>query len=58
MDWSRQALQLAPTDTETMLLMSLLHTYRKQYTAALATLQRAVEIAPDYGRAYYNLGLV
>jgi len=58
MEWSRQALQLAPTDTETLLLMALLHTYCRQYTAAMATLQRAVEIAPDYGRAYYNLGLV
>jgi len=58
MEWAVKALQLAPTDTETLLLIGLLHTYSREYTAATATLQRALEIGPDYGRAYYNLGLV
>lgn len=57
-DWATRALQLAPTDTETLLLIGQLHTCRREYTAATATLQRVLEIAPDYGRAYYNLGQV
>jgi serine/threonine protein kinase/tetratricopeptide (TPR) repeat protein len=57
MEWANKALQLAPTDTETLLLIGQLHTYERRYTAAMATLHRAVEIEPDYGRAYYNLGL-
>jgi len=58
MQWIKRSLQLSPTDTETLLLLGILHTYERRYTAAMATLQRAVEIGPDYGRAYYNLGLV
>jgi serine/threonine protein kinase/tetratricopeptide (TPR) repeat protein len=57
MEWANKALQLVPTDTETLLLIGQLHTYERRYTAAMATLQRAVEIEPDYGRGYYNLGL-
>ena len=57
MEWAGKALQLAPSDSETLLLIGQLHTYERRYTAAMATLQRAVEIEPDYGRAYYNLGL-
>jgi len=56
--WSNKSLQLAPTDVETLLLIGLCNTYNRKYTAAMATLQRAIEISPDYGRAYYNLGLV
>lgn len=58
MEWAEKALQLAPTDTETLLLIGQLHTYGREYTAAVATLQRTLEIVPDYGRAYYNQGLV
>ena len=57
MEWANKALQLTPTDPETLLLIGQLHTYERRYTAAMATLQRAVEIEPDYGRGYYNLGL-
>jgi len=49
---------LAPTDLETLLLISLIYISRLKYTSAMATLQRAVELGPDYGRAYYNLGIV
>ena len=52
------ALRLAPTDTETLLLIGLCHTCLREYTAATVTLQRALEVAPDYGRAYYSLALV
>ena len=56
LNWSRKALELAPTDLETLLLLSLVHMDSRKYTLAMATLQRAVELGPDYGRAYYNLG--
>ena len=55
---AKKSLQLAPNDVETLLLIGLSRTYERKYTAAMATLQRATEISPDYGRAYYNLGLV
>ncbi|RKX23150.1 MAG: hypothetical protein DRP45_10840 [Candidatus Zixiibacteriota bacterium] len=58
LEWATKALRLAPTDTETILLIGVLHTYGDRYTAAMVTLVRATEISPDYGRAYYNLGLV
>ncbi len=58
LNWARKALELAPTDLETLLLLSLIHMDSRKYTLALATLQRATELGPDYGRAYYNLGSV
>ena len=58
LDWARKSLQLAPTAVEALLLIGLCHTYERKYAAAMAALQRATEISPDYGRAYYNLGLV
>jgi len=58
MYWARKALQLAPTDLETLLLISLLNMDQRKYTLAMATLQRAIELGPDYGRAYFNLGTV
>jgi len=57
-EWAKMALKYSPNDTETLLLLSLINMDLKKYTVALATLQRAIELAPDYGRAYYNLGLV
>lgn len=56
--WAKKALELAPTDLETHLLLSLIHMDQRKYTLALATLKRATELGPDYGRAYYNLGNV
>jgi len=56
--WAKKALGLAPTDLETLLLISLIYLDRRKFTLAMATLQRALEIGPDYGRAYYNLGTV
>ncbi|MBU0984826.1 MAG: tetratricopeptide repeat protein, partial [candidate division Zixibacteria bacterium] len=58
LDWARRALELAPTDLETLLLLSQLHMGNGKYTIALSTLQRAIELGPDYGRAYYELGVV
>lgn len=57
-EWARKALELAPTDLETMLLLSLISMNERKFTLAMATLQRAIELGPDYGRAYYNLGQV
>jgi len=55
---AKVAHQLAPTDLETLLLISLIYISQLKYTAAMATLQRAIELGPDYGRAYFNLGIV
>jgi len=56
MRWAKIALELAPTDLETLLLISLVYIDQKKYTLAIATLTRAIELGPDYGRAYYYLG--
>ncbi len=58
LQWARKALELAPTDLETLLLLSLIHMDERRFTVAISTLQRAIELGPDYGRAYYNLGAV
>ena len=56
--WARKALELAPADLETLLLIGLIHTESNRFTAAMATLERAIELGPDYGRAHYSLGVV
>ena len=56
--WAKKALELSPTDLETLLLLGLLYLDMRKFTLAMATLQRAVELGPDYGRAYYYLGIV
>ena len=56
--WAKKSLELAPTDLETLLLLSMVNMDLRKYTLAMATLQRAIELGPDYGRAYYNLGTV
>jgi serine/threonine protein kinase/Tfp pilus assembly protein PilF len=56
--WAKRALELAPTDLETLLLISLKYRDMGKYTLAMATLQRAIELGPDYGRAYFTLGTV
>lgn len=54
--WAKRSLELAPCDLETLLLLSILHMDTRKYTVAMATLQRAIELGPDYGRAYFLLG--
>ncbi len=56
--WSNLSLKYAPNDLETLLLLSLINMDSRKFTLAMATLHRALELAPDYGRAYYNLGTV
>ncbi|MEE8578273.1 MAG: protein kinase [candidate division Zixibacteria bacterium] len=56
--YARQALDLAPTDLETLLLLSLISMDQGKLTLAMATLRRAVELSEDYGRAYYALGQI
>jgi serine/threonine-protein kinase len=56
--WARKALELAPTDLETLLLLGNISQNELKLTAAIATLERAIELGPDYGRAYYSLGQV
>jgi len=58
LEWATKALQNAPTDLETLLLLSLINMDLRKYTLAMATLRRAIELGPDYGRAYYNLGTI
>jgi serine/threonine protein kinase/Flp pilus assembly protein TadD len=58
LEWAKKSLELAPTDLETLLLLSLIYMDEKKYTLALSTLLRATELGPDYGRAYYSLGTV
>ena len=54
--WAKKSLQLAPTDLETLLLLGIINIDLRKFTLAMATLKRAIELGPDYGRAYYNLG--
>jgi serine/threonine-protein kinase len=56
--WAKKSLELAPTDLETLLLLGILNLDQRKYTVAMATLQRAIELGPDYGRAYHLLGVV
>jgi len=56
--WANKALRYAPNDLETLLLLSIINMDLRKYTVAMATLQRAIELAPDYGPAYQNLGTV
>jgi serine/threonine protein kinase/Tfp pilus assembly protein PilF len=56
--WAKKALKNAPNDLETLLLLGLANMHLAKYTVAMATLQRAIELAPDYGRAHYNLGRI
>jgi serine/threonine protein kinase/Flp pilus assembly protein TadD len=56
--WATKSLQLSPNDLETLLLLSIINLNLRKFTVALATLHRAIELAPDNGRAYYNLGMV
>lgn len=58
LEWAGKALKQAPTDLETLLLLSLINMDLRKYTLAMATLRRAIELGPDYGRAYYNLGTI
>ncbi len=58
LEWAGKALRQAPTDLETHLLLSLINMDLRKYTLAMATLRRAIELGPDYGRAYYNLGTI
>lgn len=57
-DWAKLSLRYAPNDVETLLLLSLISIDQRKYTIAMATLQRTIDLAPDCGRAYYNLGEV
>ena len=57
-EYAKMALRYAPNDLETLMLLSLINMDQRKYTIAMATLQRAIELAPDYGRAYHILGSV
>jgi len=54
--WAMTAHRLAPTDLETLILMSLIYMDTGRFNQAISTLARTIELGPDYGRAYYYLG--
>jgi len=56
--WANKSLKYAPNDLETHLLLSLINLDLKKFTVAMVTLQRAIELSPNYGRAYHTLGVV
>ncbi len=55
--WARKGLELAPNDLETLLLLGLLALNQQQFSVSISELQRAIDLGPDYGRAYYYLGV-
>jgi len=57
-EWAKLSLKYAPNDPETLLLLSMANMHLGKYAIATATLRRAIELAPDYGRAHNNLGKV
>ena len=57
-EWAKLSLKYAPNDLETLLLLSMANMHLGKYAIATATLRRAIELAPDYGRAHFNLGRV
>ena len=56
--WANKSRHYAPTDIETLLLLGQIYMDLRKYEAALGTLHKAIELEPDYGRAYFNLGTV
>ena len=58
LNWARLSLKYDPNNLETLLLLSLINMDLNKHTIAMSTLRRAIELAPDYGRAYHELATV
>lgn len=56
--WTNMALLYAPNDIETLILRGIINMDMRKYVDATAVLHRAVELAPDEGRAYHYIGMV
>ncbi len=56
--WTNMALLYSPNDIETLVLRGIINMDLRKYVEAIATLQRAIELAPDEGRAYHYMGMV
>jgi len=57
MSWVRKALSIKSTDIEAILLRGLIHFDRKDSISAINDFTRCLELRPDYGRAYFQLGM-
>jgi len=55
-DAVQRAVQIAPDDNESHLLLGWLHLQRGETSAALTALDEAIALAPDLGQAYYLRG--
>jgi cytochrome c-type biogenesis protein CcmH/NrfG len=56
-------IQLAPTATRPLIVAAFLKSVEKDYTAALALLQKVIQLAknpqePDYAQALHNMGII
>ncbi len=56
--WTNMALLYSPNDIETLILRGIVNMDLRKYVDALAVLHRAVELAPDEGRAYHYIGMI
>jgi len=56
--WIRKSLSINSTDLETIFLKGVLHFERRESKHAVNDFTRCLELRPDYGRAYFALGLV
>jgi len=57
-DWGQKSLGIKPLDKETYLLLGLNYLDLREWDKARHHFERAIELAPDYGRAYLGLGNV
>jgi len=56
--WTNMALLYAPNDIETLILRGIINMDMRKHVDATAVLHRAVELAPDEGRAYHYIGMI
>jgi tetratricopeptide (TPR) repeat protein len=54
----RKALEIKPDDEETLDVLGQALDDAGKHAEAVATLKKAIEIAPNYGLAYYDLGVI
>jgi len=55
--WVRKALSINSTDIETIFLKGTIHFEHRQSKPAINDFTRCLELRPDYGRAYFYMGM-